>query len=133
LYEGGQQHMRVEISVGDYFDKLSIINIKESKIMDKSKLEYINSEKKYLLSLLGDFYFILNDFNYLRLCELNELLWESQEVMREKEKLKHFDEEFIEMARNVNIWNDERFRCKAEINKLTRSLYKEQKSYEGIL
>jgi hypothetical protein len=124
--------MKVEISVGDYFDKLSIITIKESKIVDKSKVDYINVEKKYLLSILGNFRFILDDSNYLRLCELNELLWESQEVLREKENLKHFDEEFIKMARNVNIWNDERFERKAEINKLTCSLYKEQKSYDGV-
>ena len=61
--------------------------------------------------------------------ECNEILWDIEDKIRIKEKLKEFDEEFIQLARNVYINNDNRAILKNQINNLFNS-NKEIKNYE---
>ena len=42
--------IEVAISMGELFDKITILQIKKEKITDKSKLENINKELSYLQS-----------------------------------------------------------------------------------
>jgi predicted nucleic acid-binding Zn-ribbon protein len=65
----------------------------------------------------------------IKLKEVNEKLWKIEDDLRKLEKEQRFDEEFIELARNVYIVNDERAKIKKEINELTNSNYKEIKIY----
>ncbi len=59
----------------------------------------------------------------------NEELWEVESRLRERERLKQWDAEFIELARNVYRKNDERARLKSEINELLDSEITDEKSY----
>ena len=65
-----------------------------------------------------------------KLKQINETLWEIEDMLREKESNKEFDNEFIELARSVYKTNDNRFEIKNKINNKTNSDIKEEKSYK---
>jgi len=121
-----------EISVGELIDKITILEIKKEKILSKEKLVDINKELKSLnetmKKYIPDQEEILSYKNDLK--NINAKLWEIEDGKRSAEKNKKFDEEFIELARNVYKFNDERARIKLAINKTLGSNIKEVKSYE---
>lgn len=120
----------VPISVGELFDKITILKIKSEKINDPRKLANITKELNILekISNAVDQYPICK---YVRLLEdVNRSLWEIEDKKRYKEKVKIFDEEFIQLSRMVYINNDKRAEIKKQINLATNSLIIEEKSYE---
>ena len=64
------------------------------------------------------------------LKEINLKLWDIEDSKRNAEKNKKFDEEFIQLARNVYKFNDERAKIKLSINIILESNIKEVKSYK---
>ena len=52
-----------------------------------------------------------------------------EDKLRQKEKDKVFDEEFIELARSVYKLNDKRAEIKREINEICNASYQEVKLY----
>ena len=119
--------MYIEVSTGEVADKISILLIKKEKITDVDKLENINKE---LSSLIEHFPAeILIDKLYSLLCAVNLSLWEIEDAIREKERLGEFDNEFIELARQVYITNDSRASLKMRINITYNSDMVEEKSY----
>ena len=56
----------------------------------------------------------INDLFRL-LKNVNLKLWNIEDNLREKEREKNFDSEFIELARSVYFTNDERSRIKKKI------------------
>ena len=60
---------------------------------------------------------------------VNQKLWNIEDMIRDKERSKIFDQEFIELARKVYFTNDERSRIKRNINKVFGSDLIEEKSY----
>jgi hypothetical protein len=123
--------IRVPISNGELIDKITVLQIKSEKIKDEAKLKNIKKELKMLEKL---FETNLKDKDvdplFTRLKEINLKLWEIEDRLREKERKKEFDSEFIELARGVYYTNDERSRIKKEIDRLTGSQITEEKSYE---
>ena len=124
-----------EISVGELYDKISILEIKKSKIRDKNKLLEIEKELNSLNITLKDHG--LNNFrdSYLDkliddLTQVNLDLWEIEDGKRLAEKNQKFDERFIQLARNVYKKNDQRAKLKLNINKRLGSNIKEVKSYD---
>jgi len=117
-----------EISAGELIDKISILEIKSEKIKDQIKLEHINKEKYILLKESEK----LNLYQKWleKIKEVNLKLWKIEDSIREKERKKEFDQEFIQLARSVYFINDQRFNIKNEINSFYRSNIIEQKSYE---
>ena len=63
------------------------------------------------------------------LSQINKKLWDIEDKIRYKEKIKKFDKEFIELARNVYFTNDKRSRIKREINEAFGSTIIKEKSY----
>ena len=127
--------MRIEIPVsfGELIDKLTILEIKKSKITDNEKLKNIQLEfellnKKYQTKLKDTKE--LQVF-YDALLEVNHKLWKIEDKLRILENNKEFNEEFIDLARSVYKSNDERFAIKNEINKTFDSEIQEQKEYEN--
>ena len=55
---------------------------------------------------------------------LNKRLWKIEDDIREHERNKNFDEEFIQLARNVYITNDIRATIKKEINLKYNTIHK---------
>ena len=125
--------MQVEISIGELFDKLTILEIKMEKIDNKSKLENIKKEWDILhdksMSILSIFaeQSLFKKIDQLK--NINEELWWVEDSIRENEKKQIFDKEFVELARAVYKLNDERSEIKRQINLLTKSNIIEEKSY----
>ena len=121
-----------EISAGELFDKITILEIKKTKISNKEKLNDIEKEllslketvKKYIPNQTSISKYI-ND-----LKDINLKLWDIEDGKRAAEKNKDFGENFIELARNVYKFNDERAKIKLAINTSLGSNIKEVKSYE---
>ena len=123
--------IKVELSVGELLDKISILQIKMERIIDPSKLENINKELDVLMSLWKDSAYSNNnlesEINDLK--AINEELWDIEDKIRDKERNQVFDKGFIELARAVYITNDKRADIKRIINSKTGSELIEEKSY----
>ena len=121
-----------EISAGELFDKITILEIKKSKISNKEKLNDIEKELFSLKETVNKY--IPNQSSISKyindLKEINLKLWDIEDGKRAAEKNKDFGEKFIELARNVYKFNDKRAEIKLSINNSLGSNIKEVKSYE---
>ena len=120
------------VSPGEVIDKITILQIKYEKINNKNKLKNIKNELNLLLPLINKKkYETLEIQNLMKnLKKVNHALWNIEDNIREKEKFKEFDDEFIELARSVYKTNDKRAEIKKKINLLTKSDIIEEKSYK---
>jgi hypothetical protein len=121
----------VEVSVGELFDKISILEIKKDKIKDKEKLKYIIDEYNLLKEQMVN-KVILNEklsglFDTLK--DINSKLWIIEDDKRLCEKNSDFGEKFIKLSRDIHFLNDKRASIKLEINNQTGSKIKEIKEY----
>ncbi len=121
--------MKIEVSNGEIVDKLTIIQIKLERISDEKKLVNLRKEYVVLDSAVAGI-IEKEDPLYIRLYEINCELWDIEDLIREKEKAKQFDKDFIETARSVYFTNDIRSEVKKQINNQTGSTFVEEKSYE---
>ena len=121
-----------EISAGELFDKITILEIKKAKISNKEKLIDINKELISLNETVKKFVpDQVNISKYINdLKNINLKLWDIEDGKRAAEKNKDFGEKFITLARNVYKFNDERAKIKLAINNALGSNIKEVKSYE---
>ena len=121
-----------EISAGELIDKITILEIKKEKISNKEKLVEVNKElnslNETLKKSINDQSIIINFKNDLK--NINLKLWDIEDGKRSAEKNNKFDEKFIELARSVYKFNDERAKIKLAINNALGSNIKEVKSYE---
>ena len=121
-----------EISAGELIDKITILEIKKEKISNKEKLIEVDKElvslNKTLKKFISDENKILSFKNDLK--NINLKLWDIEDGKRSAEKNNQFDEKFIQLARNVYKFNDERAKIKLAINNALGSNIKEVKSYE---
>ena len=121
-----------EISVGELYDKITILNIKLKKINDPNKLKNIKIELNALSEQSNKI--LLKDNEILKkyvqeLQEINEELWDIENTKRECEANKEFGEIFIKISRDVHFKNDIRASIKKEINLLSNSKITEEKEY----
>ena len=121
----------IPISWGELFDKVTILQIKSEKILSPDSLKNVDKELKEL-RLIFDKAFAENllalEFTE-KLRQINFELWNIEDQIREKERKKAFDNEFIQLARSVYMKNDQRSVIKGKINKAFGSDLVEQKSY----
>ena len=124
--------IKIEISVGELLDKISILLIKKDKINNPKKLHEIKNELKFL-ETHGNMIRSQNTDqydNYLeKLITINSKLWNIEDEIRVLEKKSDFNEDFISLAREVYFTNDKRFLCKNEINNFYGSEVNEVKEY----
>ena len=121
----------VEVSVGELLDKISILEIKQDKIKDTEKLNFINNEHSILKNQLEN---NVNSDDKLEklfqdLKDINAKLWVIEDDKRDCEKNKDFGEKFIKLSRDVHFLNDDRAKIKLEMNNHTGSAIKEIKEY----
>ena len=125
--------MTIEISNGELIDKLTILEIKLEKVIDKkasanilNEWEILNEKANLLFSIHSsqELFKAQNDLE-----EINRQLWWVEDSIRENEKQGVFDKDFVELARSVYKLNDKRFKLKNKINKLTHSELREEKLY----
>ena len=125
--------MKAEVSNGELLDKFSILELKLLKIEDKEKLVNIQKEYNTLKPLAHKLFWIYGNelqVYYDNLSVINGQLWDIEDWIRDCERKKRFDKEFVELARSVYITNDKRSEVKKLINILTGSGLVEEKSYK---
>jgi hypothetical protein len=123
--------IKVPISPGELVDKITILEIKSARMTDPAKLANVRVE----LALLQDTWRtsahasrdIASQWSALR--TINEKLWDVEDLIRDKERARTFDQEFIDLARAVYVTNDERAAVKRDINTRLGSKIVEEKSY----
>lgn len=121
--------INVPISNGELVDKVTILEIKLRNINDIDKRFNIQYEFNELSLLMSDLYIKKTSEEYKSLLEVNNELWQIEDNIREKERKKEFDAEFIELARSVYRLNDKRAELKRLINLKFNSTIIEEKSY----
>ena len=121
----------IEISVGELFDKISILEIKKDKIQDKEKLKFIIDEYNILKEQMINNIKTNEKLNSLfdNLKDINSKLWVIEDDKRLCEKNSDFGEKFIKLSRDIHFLNDKRASIKLEINNQTGSKIKEIKEY----
>ncbi len=124
--------IKIDVSVGEIMDKLTILEIKAEKIQDQDKLANVHKERDSLLPVVDKPAYQTEHVRRLftALKEINLKLWDIEDAIRQKEADKAFDKGFIELARSVYFTNDERAALKKQINLATGSELVEEKSYE---
>ena len=120
-----------EISTGELFDKISILEIKLEKIKDKNSQIEIRKEYKILKEIQNSSIKLEDKIKELfdSIKEVNLKLWSVEDKLRICEKNKDFGKNFTELARGVYLNNDKRSKIKLEINKILGSNIKEIKQY----
>jgi uncharacterized protein YukE len=123
--------IKIELSVGELLDKITILQIKSERIDDAAKLENINKELNVLQAIWEASPYLQKDLdeNINELKTINEALWNIEDKIRDKEGEQAFDQGFIELARSVYFTNDKRAEVKKVINNKTGSDLIEEKSY----
>ena len=120
--------MKIEVSIGEIVDKLSILQIKTEEIKDETKLNNVRAEYDYLFDIVFNEMGI-EQSDFTELVDVNKKLWVIEDDIRDKERNKEFDDVFIELARAVYVTNDERAEVKKKINLKYGSEFVEEKSY----
>ena len=119
------------VSLGELVDKISILHIKSIKIKDNEKLRIVKEELSLLEQTLNDYIKSDDIKTFLdSLIDINSKLWIIEDDIRDCERNKKFDQEFVDLARSVYFTNDKRSEIKLEINKTFGSKIIEVKSYE---
>jgi transcriptional regulator of nitric oxide reductase len=126
------ENILVPVSPGEVLDKITILEIKSERMTDPEKLANVRTE----LALLRETWAkaVQQDDVVRRLHgalkEINEALWEIEDDIRDKERVKEFDDRFVELARSVYVTNDRRSQIKKELNLHLGSQIIEEKSYQ---
>ena len=126
------ENMLVPVSPGEVLDKITILEIKSERMTDPEKVANVRAE----LSLLQETWaHAVAEDDVIRrlhaeLKEINEGLWEIEDDIRDKERVKEFDQRFIELARSVYFTNDRRSEVKKKLNLHLGSQIIEEKSYQ---
>lgn len=122
--------IHVGVSIGELIDKITILEIKTARIKDPQKLRNIARERDELEGVAKTLELgiaesgIMND-----LREVNALLWDVEDAIRECEYTNDFSDRFVELARSVYKYNDRRAQLKKTLNELMGSTLIEEKSY----
>src|SRR5688500_2677821 len=123
--------IKVPISPGELIDKITILEIKAANISDATKLANVKIELQLLQETWRSSAFASSniDAEWKQLRDINKKLWDIEDDIRDKERERKFDQEFIELARAVYVTNDERAAVKKQINTKLGSKIVEEKSY----
>ena len=121
----------IPISWGELFDKKTILQIKLKNLRTKSALKNVRIEYDYLSKIFNENFSkdkkaqkLISD-----LKKVNQKLWDIEDLIRDKERNKTFDKDFVELARSVYFTNDDRSYIKRKINDTFGSELIEEKSY----
>jgi hypothetical protein len=120
----------IQISWGELVDKITILEIKEQRLLSRQAIANVRNELAVLMSV-ADPTLARKDVAALKnqLKSINETLWEIEDKIRAKEAAQSFDQEFIQLARSVYVNNDKRGDLKRRINVLLNSTLGEEKQY----
>ena len=114
------------VSIGEAMDKLSILDIKLEFITDEKRKNEVKKEYDMLYEKLQDNINKYENF-YKIMKKVNKDIWFMMDILRDSKNISN--EEYDKKCRECIDANDIRFRIKNKINNVTKSVLKEQKSY----
>ena len=120
--------VEIEVSIGELYDKITILRIKKERITDADKLHNIKKELQYLENKVLNNDPIVENLTK-ELFEVNSKLWDIENNKRRCESENNFGWGFIQLARDVYFYNDKRAEIKRKINIHTNSDIVEEKQY----
>lgn len=128
---GNNDPLMLPSSIGELFDRISILELKEHHIVDAKKLTNVRQELKLLRETEFRLGLAVSDLEFVRreLAQVNAALWAIEDEIRECERRGDFGPRFIELARSVYHQNDRRAALKYRLNQLCGSSVVEEKSY----
>lgn len=123
--------IKVPVSPGELLDKITILRIKSRRMHDPGKLRNVRLELDALQETwtASPYAAVDVEADLNALMTVNERLWLIEDDIRDKERARSFDAEFIRLARAVYVENDERAAIKRRINLKLGSAIVEEKSY----
>jgi Family of unknown function (DUF6165) len=123
--------IKVPVSPGELLDKITILRIKSARMTDPKKLANVRRELEALEETWSSSPYAAVDVEgeLSALLQVNERLWTIEDDIRDKERARTFDADFIRLARAVYIENDERAAIKKRVNLKLGSTLVEEKSY----
>ena len=121
--------MKIDISIGELVDKVTILSIKLEKFKDEVKKANVQKEYDILSVPMNELEITTNSNEFKDLREINLKLWHIEDDIRIEESKSDFGEKFIELARSVYFINDDRAAVKKEINLKYNSELIEEKEY----
>jgi hypothetical protein len=123
--------INVPVSPGELLDKITILRIKSARMTDPKKLANVRRELEALEETWRSSPYAAVDIEgeLSALLQVNERLWTIEDDIRDKERARTFDADFIRLARAVYIENDERAAIKKRVNLKLGSTLVEEKSY----
>lgn len=121
------------ISAGELIDKITILRIKLEKLTDRAKLNNVRHELDQLVQIRTQSKLEAENVAPFeeRLMQINRKLWQVEDDLRAHERSRDFGGDFVELARLVYKFNDERSAVKKMINEATGSSIVEEKSYSS--
>ena len=124
--------VEIAISFGELFDKISILEIKRSNVVDPGQRANIEKELEVLNRARANAVPRDRDVADLMtgLSEVNARLWDVEDELRDCERRKAFGDAFVELARSVYRLNDRRAALKRELNQRLGSGLTEEKLYQ---
>lgn len=124
-------HIEIPISVGELVDRITILRLKKDKLDEREKVANVGLELAHLEEILEREVGDLKEIESLvvQLHDVNAHLWEIEDELRDLESVQNFGVRFIEIARRVYQFNDERYRLKRAISDHYGSMFVEEKSY----
>jgi hypothetical protein len=126
------ENIHVPVSPGEVLDKITILEIKSERMSDPDKVANVRVELALLQQTWSQAVAeddVIREL-HAQLKEINEGLWEIEDDIRDKERVKEFDARFIELARSVYFTNDRRSEVKKKLNLHLGSQIIEEKSYQ---
>ena len=123
--------IKIDAAPGELIDKITILEIKAARIDDAEKRANVTDE---LATLTNAREFAIETSDQIRelskrLKTVNEKLWEIEDEFQLCERDGDFGPRFVDLARSVYRFNEERAEIKREINTLLGARIVEEKSY----
>lgn len=128
------QPILVPVSVGELFDKQTILQIKRERIQDSAKLQHVERELGLLSGQVDVFLASCAQRTEIQqlaqqLHAVNSGLWDLENEVRAFDRAACFDERFVAAARKIYAGNDRRAAIKLAINTSAGSNIVEVKSH----
>ena len=121
--------IKLNVSVGEAVDKMSILAIKLDKVDPVKKVEVLREYTTITPQMQK--YIDEHNYQYNLLKGINEEIWDLQDIFRNRYEIDKKDSTLCDLAITIIQKNDQRFRIKNKINILCQSLLKEQKGYKN--
>lgn len=138
LNQGGTFYGVIAVmSPSELVDKITILEIKSEKIVCAEKKVDIDYELSTLATIYNETFIapntriIINEIKS-QLYEINSILWNLEDLIRELQRTGDFSQKYISTSVNITKNNDIRASLKKTIDRLLGSKVSEQKSHATV-